>query len=269
MLARRPAAIPMKRKPRKMNQSSSRHFLRHSLWRRLRNFTPAAVWSFLYSIRERILSRHFIGRLRAEIPADRPLSETLLANILLLEGAWKLYGAVGKSESGYGAHYAHIYARLQTIPVLNILEIGVFGGGSHRAWREIFPEAKVYGFDIDPATVVREPRLETFVGDQLSASDMSSLQSDLPRKFELIVDDGWHQPEAGINSLRFFLPSLADGGYYVVEDIDMKKYRKVWVEVARALPAPYLASLVELETPASRSAIGGGGGYGLLIVTTI
>lgn len=247
-------------------RSTSRNFLRHSFWRGLRWVVPGRLWSFLYSLRERLLAPRLIASVKREIPGERATSESRRAKVVMFEKAWKEHGAVGKFESGYSAHYAHIHDRLESLTVENILEIGVLGGGSHRAWRDIFPKASVYGFDIDPATVIREARLETFVGDQLSPTDLTSLKSQLPEKFELIVDDGWHQPEAGVNSLRAFLPSLADGGYYVVEDIDLVRYKKVWTEVAGALPSCYLPSLVELDTPASQTAIGGR--YGLFVVTT-
>lgn len=207
-----------------------------------------------------------ISHFRSSIPVERTISESRRAKVAMFETAWQAHRAVGKFESGYAPAYAHIHDRLESITVKNILEIGVLGGGSHRAWKDIYPEASVWGFDIDPATVISEARLETFVGDQLNPEGLASLRSQLPEKFELIVDDGWHQPEAGINSLRAFLPALADGGYYVVEDIDLEKYRKVWLAVSGALPPSYLSSVVQLDTPASHSAVGGR--YGLFVVTT-
>ena len=227
---------------------------------------PGRLWSNLYSLRERLLAPRLVAKVKREIPRQRAVSGSRRANVLVLEQAWKNHGAVGKFESGFAAYYSYILDQLKGVKVQNVLEIGVLGGGSHRVWRDIFPEATVYGFDIDPATVIREERLRTFVGDQLSSSDLASLKSRLPEKFELIVDDGWHQPEAGVKSLVAFLPSLANGGYYVVEDIDLSKYRKIWFEVAQALPPCYITSLVELDTPASYNAIRGK--YGLFIVTT-
>lgn len=226
---------------------------------------PGRLWSWLYSLRERALAPALISSIGSSIPTDRTISDSRQASIDMFENAWKAHGAVGKFESGYAPTYAHIYDRLEGITVKNILEIGVLGGGSHRAWRDIYPDANIWGFDIDPATLIREPRLETFVGDQLKISDLTFLRSQLPSTFELIVDDGWHQPEAGMNSLRTFLPALADGGYYVVEDIDLGRYRKVWTTLSGVLSPCYLSSLVELDTPASKSSVGGR--YGLFLVT--
>lgn len=246
-----------------VRKSSSAHFLRHIFWRNLRKVLPGNLWSFMYSLRERVMYRGFLQKLSSNLKDDFPdqASTEILAE---LERLWKLHGAVGKAESGYGAHYAQLISRLREINPQNILEIGVAGGGSHRVWREIFPDAHIYGIDIDPTTLVRESRITTFVGDQLSSRSLHELKKKLPQHFELIVDDGWHQPEAGIKSLEAYLTLLGDNGFYVVEDIDFSKYGKIWMNVVRALPASYLARLFEIQTRASETVVGGS--YGLLVI---
>ena len=139
-----------------------------------------------------------------------------------------------------------------------------FDGGGHRAWSELFPESNVWGFDIDPTTVFSEGKITTFSGDQLSEDSLSRVVGSLPKSLDLIIDDGWHQPEAALKSMKFLLPLLSEGGYYVVEDIDWRKYRKVWLKVQRALSATFFTSLIPLRTNASERAVGGS--YALFVL---
>lgn len=243
--------------------ASSSDLLRHQFWRKLRLFMPGKVWAALYSFRERASSSRYLRQLEKELPNTSgvdPYQDELTT-------AWKKFGAVGKAEAGYGPIYSALVSRLKKVYVANILEIGVFAGGSHRAWSSIFPKAEIYGFDIDPATKVMEPKIRTVVGDQLDYANLIAIRSGFPPSFQLIVDDGWHQPEAGINSLRAFLPMLDESGYYVVEDIDIRRYRRIWERVGRAISSSFSTSLIEVETPGSLAAVGGP--YGLFIAKRI
>lgn len=245
--------------------SSSKRLLSHQGWRQLRRVLPGGIWSFLYSVRERILSRRWVidlsqvSFLGPNIPAEKEieLSERFVKY-------WTEYGAVGKARSGYAPHYSSVLADPPVGGFKDILEIGVFGGGSHRAWSKMVPEASVWGFDIDPATVFSENRIQTFIADQLSNSSLRAVKTNLPSNFDLVVDDGWHQPEAGIRSLQHFLPMLNPGGYYIVEDIDLRKYRRVWGNVQSALSQHFFTSLIEAQSDGSRGGVAGN--YGMFIV---
>lgn len=248
-------------------KSSSGFFLSHVFWRHLRSWVPGTLWSELYSARERLLSRVFIRQLEIRIAFDKPRpphgeDHFLDNNTEKLERLWGEYGAVGKMESGYGPIYAEIIEDLPSVE--NVLELGVLTGGSHRAWSVLWPDASIYGLDIDPDTVINDGRITTYVADQLRVGELTRVAEKMPRAFELVVDDGWHQPEAGLKSLSVFLPRLAPGGYYVVEDIDWLKYRRVWERTLVVLSASYQVSVRLADTPGSRVAVGGP--YGLLVI---
>jgi hypothetical protein len=245
--------------------SSSKRFLSHQGWRQLRRVLPGGLWSFLYSVRERILSRRWIIDLTqvSFVPDSTPTEKEIELTEQFVK-YWTEYGAVGKAHSGYGPHYSSVLADPPVGGFKDILEIGVLGGGSHRAWSKIVPKASVWGFDIDPATVFSETRIQTFVADQLSNSSLRAVKTNLPSSFDLVVDDGWHQPEAGIRSLQHFLPMLNPGGYYIVEDIDLRKYRRVWGNVQSELSHLFFTSLIEVQSDAALDAVGGN--YGMFIL---
>jgi len=178
--------------------------------------------------------------------------------------AWDEFGAVGKAPSGFAACYGQILATPPEGGFKEILEIGVVGGGGHRAWSSVFPSANVWGFDIDPSTVIEKRKIKTFVADLLSEEPSKRVSGLLPDTFHLIVDDGWHQPEAGLKSLKHSLPRLSAGGYCVIEDVDWAKYRKVWFRVQVALSHGYFTSFIPLNTDASVRAVKGT--YGRFII---
>lgn len=227
---------------------------------------PGALWSRLYSIRERALSSLFIRDLEATISTQNPVSppgdSVVLVNGRRLEDLWTKHNAVGKRESRYGPVYAEILGDLPRVE--NVLELGVLGGGSHRAWAELWPEAAIYGLDVDPDTVVADGAITTYVADQLRVEDLIAVAEKMPSSFELVVDDGWHQPEAGLKSLMVFLPKLSPGGYYVVEDIDWRSYSRVWKKALVGISLHYQVSLRLADTAVSRTAVGGP--YGLLLI---
>lgn len=101
--------------------------------------------------------------------------------------------------------------------------MGVFGapGASHRGWRQFFPNALVYGADIDRGILFEEDRIRTFYCDQLDRSSINDLWSrpELQEGVDIIIEDGLHTFEANISFLEGSLGQLRPGGIYVIEDI--------------------------------------------------
>jgi hypothetical protein len=101
--------------------------------------------------------------------------------------------------------------------------MGVFGvpGASLRAWRELFPNALVYGADIDRGILFQEERIKTFYCDQLDQASIRELWSHpgLEGGADVIVEDGLHTFDANVSFLEGSLGNLRPGGIYVIEDI--------------------------------------------------
>ena len=71
-----------------------------------------------------------------------------------------------------------------------ILEIGVQTDRSVKMWEDYFPNAEIYGLDIDPKCKQYEKnRVKIVIGDQNNINDLSKL----PNDFDVIIDDGSHQ----------------------------------------------------------------------------
>src|SRR5689334_271687 len=102
-------------------------------------------------------------------------------------------------------------------------------GASLRVWRDYFPNAIVFGADIDSTILFEEARIKTFYVDQTSKSAIDELWRQIGvSDFQLMIDDGLHKFEAGICLFENSVSKLAYNGYYIIEDVnpyDMLRYK--------------------------------------------
>lgn len=116
---------------------------------------------------------------------------------------------------GYGPIYDEL---TRGLVVTRVLEIGVRRGASLLAWADAFPEAAIYGLDVssEAGDLVREHSRIFVINDD--STDHDSVPVCPP--FDLIVDDGCHAFVAQSLTMQNFLPLLARGGVYVIEDVE-------------------------------------------------
>jgi hypothetical protein len=146
------------------------------------------------------------------------------------------------SDKGNGWHnYTIVYHELFKNIKYNKLNIFEFGigttnvsfpssmgptgkpGASLRGWREYFPNSIIYGADIDKEIIFEEDRIHTFFVDQLNSSVIKDMWEKIPEDFEIIVDDGFHDFHANINSLENSFYKLKENGIYIIEDVHQSK----------------------------------------------
>ena len=100
-----------------------------------------------------------------------------------------------------------------------VLEIGVQTDRSIRMWEEFFPNATIYGLDIDPACEqLAGGRCEIFIGDQSDHSVLRRVVDRAGGHFDIVIDDGSHRVEHQLASFDYLFPTLSDHGIYAVED---------------------------------------------------
>jgi hypothetical protein len=100
--------------------------------------------------------------------------------------------------------------------------MGVHGtpGASLRGWRDFFPNAHVYGGDIDTRILFAEERIDTFFVDQRDPGTFEALWRDLPDvTLDVFLDDGLHTYEAAKLTLDHAIGKVRSGGYYIIEDV--------------------------------------------------
>ena len=99
----------------------------------------------------------------------------------------------------------------------NMLELGVFKGASLRMWGEFFPNARVYGADINPeCKQYASDNREVFIVDLGSEEELIKLRQLRP---EIIVDDASHLWSHQVKALLLLWEALPHGGIYILEDI--------------------------------------------------
>lgn len=109
--------------------------------------------------------------------------------------------------------------------------MGIHGrpGASLRVWRDYFPNAEIYGGDIDKEILFSEERIQTYFVDQLDPTSIQSLWSSIRvTDFDLIIDDGLHTFEAGSCLFSNSIDKLEKNGIYIIEDVtigDAVKYK--------------------------------------------
>ena len=100
------------------------------------------------------------------------------------------------------------------------VEIGVLNGNSLKMWSEYFPNAIIYGLDINPDCKRYEnPDKSIFIeiGDATNPVFIKYL-NDKYGGFDIILDDASHTNKDVILSFEQLFPLMNDNGLYIVED---------------------------------------------------
>lgn len=143
------------------------------------------------------------------------------------------YGSDKNTNHTYGPIYDSFWPTPEErAKVEAVMEIGIASGQSVLAFRDIFPNAQIVGFDKEPChrpevgsldaaicspTCPRPPRLEIHQGDMRDFDALTRAVNG--RKFDLIVEDASHL--LGDNLLAFYwmFRHVKEGGFYVIEEL--------------------------------------------------
>jgi len=126
-----------------------------------------------------------------------------------------------KADHRYDIAYGRFFGHRRQEP-LKIVEIGILGGASLRAWQEYFPRARFWGIDINPdCRKHANERVQVMIGDQGDQQFLVEVAMILMKyRPDLIIDDGshlqWHQQLTA----HTLWPALAPGGCYAIEDLE-------------------------------------------------
>jgi hypothetical protein len=212
------------------------------LWWHFRFYWPRLVASVF--VRRSPKIQGFPDDRTSAIPLHRirginTLVPTHMCRVMAKHGSDKGQGwrsPIGPSvRHNYTTIYSVLFENLRDLP-LRIFELGLgtnnanfisnMGtkgrpGASLRGWRELFPNALVYGADIDRDVLFNEDRIATFYCDQLDSVAIRDLWSQpaLRECMDIIIDDGLHTFEGSISFLDGSLERLCPGGVYVIEDV--------------------------------------------------
>ncbi len=120
-------------------------------------------------------------------------------------------------------HYFEVYHRHLFRFVgekVDLLEVGIFSGGSLGMWRSYFGEgAHIHGVDIESACrAYSNPHVTVHIGDQADRGFWAEFKSQVSG-VDVVIDDGGHTPEQQIVTFEEMFPHIRPGGVYICEDV--------------------------------------------------
>lgn len=124
-------------------------------------------------------------------------------------------------------HYTPVYHEMfkdRRNEIYRLLEIGPAEGAGVKMFRDYFPEAYIFGLEVDSDRVKNldgEERIKIIQGDQSNIKDL--IRMDIARvmfsSLDIVIDDGSHNPLDQIFTFQAIFPYLKKGATYIIEDV--------------------------------------------------
>ena len=165
----------------------------------------------------------------------------ILSELCEMYGTNKGFINIDLDKKPYNKHphtyatYYHSIFNLSRENIKNVFECGIgtnnpnlisnmtangFPGASLRVWKDYFYNAQIYGGDIDKKILFEEDRIKTFYVDQLDANSIKLMWQTIEvQNFDIIIDDGLHEPDANYNFFINSFHKLKKNGVFIIEDV--------------------------------------------------
>lgn len=140
------------------------------------------------------------------------------SNILGKMAGYAQHTDKGPNEHNFVELYERFFFQWKDKPI-KIFEIGILEGESLCMWANYFRNASVYGMDITDNSRLDGGRIKTIVGDQGMRDNMERAAVIVGDDINILIEDGSHLMEHQQSTLGQLFPSIAPGGYYVIEDV--------------------------------------------------
>lgn len=169
-----------------------------------------------------------------------------------LKAMFDLNGSDKGTFHGYDTVYSKLLSKFQTT-VSSFLEVGIGSndpqvksnmgiegtpGASLRAWRDYFPNAQIFGADIDEKSFIAEQRISCFHVNQLSETSLIELGKLLPASLDVIVIDGLHTLKADFLTVLHLHKKLSRHGFIFIEDVS-NRAKYIWTIVGFSMKKDY------------------------------
>lgn len=159
-----------------------------------------------------------------------------------------IFNSTGSDKSArhnYHEVYSALFNRREFVD--NILEIGIYLGGSLRSWKILFENSDILGLDYERNFFIQEDRIQCMYVDQRDIRTFYDVYKSVGGKtYDFIVDDGCHNPIETLTTFNAALPWLNKGGWFIVEDIRLAD-ELTWQIVSDTLPSNYKAFLINMN----------------------
>ena len=140
------------------------------------------------------------------------------------------------------AYIDHLYNDLfvDNQKVTNLLEIGIYEGGSIKLWRDYFINAQIDAVDIrDCSSKLDSDRIKCMVSNAYNKDFVKTLPL-----YDIIIDDGSHALHDMIFLVNHYSQLLKDDGMLVIEDVP--DYN--WFEILKQhTPEDFTYEIIDLR----------------------
>ena len=130
----------------------------------------------------------------------------------------------------------------------NILEVGIYNGGSIKLWSDFFTNANVYGLDIMNIDNVwrgiknnNKIILHTST-DAYNNNFFVNIFLNKNIKFDFMLDDGPHTLESMKQFIKLYSQIMTDDGILIIEDIQSWD----WIEILKNEVPEYLKQFIKI-----------------------
>lgn len=163
------------------------------------------------------------------------------------------------SYSQYYAKYLLPYLKKTNI---SIVEVGILKGTGLAIWSDIFPNAKIFGFDIDINHYLKnipnlkkqkafkkiKPKVYNF--DQFKNNKLLLKKLFSKNKINICIDNGFHSDKTAMNTFKQIKPYLSKDFIYFIED-----NKTIYSEIRKKYPQYTMYNYGELTIIKNRNLI--------------
>jgi cephalosporin hydroxylase len=114
----------------------------------------------------------------------------------------------------------------------NVLEVGVYHGGSIKLWSDFFTNATIYGLDINVQEldfIKNKENIILFESTDAYNEDVMTNLLNKNIKFDFLLDDGPHTLESMKKFIKLYLPLMTEDGILMIEDVQFIE----WLDVLK------------------------------------
>jgi hypothetical protein len=168
----------------------------------------------------------------------------------------ELFDKYNYATDKLSAHsYIPVYEQLfqhRKKKVFNILEIGIGSGGSMQLWNDYFPNANIYGIDLNYTHDYLKcyQRIHQIKDDAYSIQCIEDNFISKHINFDIVIDDGPHNKKSQMMTMQLYFPLLTKDGIIIIEDVQDYLNPGIWIkDIIESLPHKYqkYAQVIDLR----------------------
>jgi cephalosporin hydroxylase len=118
----------------------------------------------------------------------------------------------------------------------NVLEVGIYNGGSIKLWGDFFTNATTYGMDImhiDDVWSELKNKSNIILYTSANAYDAEKVKRhflDKNIRFDFMLDDGPHTLQSMLAFIAIYTPLMTDDGILIIEDVQSWD----WIDILKS-----------------------------------